>query len=53
MLFPHFYSSVILFHMHLFEDQVLEICINATNEEKKVDGVPIMLIKVYSLILFF
>lgn len=34
--------------MHLFEDQVLEIYKNVT--EKMVDGVPIMLIKFYSLI---
>lgn len=38
--------------MYLFEYQVLEICINDTNQEKKVDGVPIMLIKVYPLTLF-
>lgn len=39
--------SFFFFYMHLFDDQVLEIYINAT---KKVDDVPIMLIKFYPLI---
>lgn len=45
--FSTFWFICHLFHMCLFEDQVLEIYIMSP---KKVDGIPIMLIKFYPLV---